>query len=129
MDHTKLCAILTEFYTLLVNIGYIESDMVSWAPHKESPLPIVALRQQGFEECAIQLLQAIPLGKTRFFIYDHTTCVTYHDPRYKEYLHRAPYFDTYLHKNDPILRNHQVGIMASSNRYGKAVVINARTGK
>jgi hypothetical protein len=132
--HQELCAVLTELYSLFVDIGYISTSDVSWPPHSESPLPVDELLKWGYSPVVVELLQAIPRPRMEFALYGETTTINYHDEENIKYTRVAPFYDEEPDQEDldieyPTLPAHQVALTASNNNNVGTIILDALNGR
>jgi hypothetical protein len=130
-NHQELCAVLTELYSLFVDIGYISSSDISWPPHNESPLPVDELLKWGYSPAVVELLQAIPRPRMEFALHGETTTINYHDEENIKYTRVAPFYDEEPDLEDseyPTLPSHQVAVTASNNINVGTIILDAHNG-
>jgi hypothetical protein len=131
MSEDTLPAVLQKLYSILIDIGYLDPEDISWPPHTDSPLPIEACAKAGFDASAIQLLQSIPRPRTPAQLFPGSVCIVYHDATKIDYLRIAPYMEEKPNQSDtswPTMPNHQIAITRSMNRDGHCVILDAKTG-
>ncbi|KAI1264364.1 hypothetical protein F5Y18DRAFT_427986 [Xylariaceae sp. FL1019] len=71
----EIADLMNEWYQLLIDMRYIDAEMVEFAPHKHNPIDLAKVAELGLTKDAVDLYQMIPYhsrGIDYFPGHDHT---------------------------------------------------------